>query len=63
MTKIIKNIFIFFRGEKRKTPNDFSDFFDKPSRQKVKVIRRVLREANAEQRKIVREYHESLGMK
>ncbi len=49
----------FFRGflgisdKKGSTSNDFSDFFAKPSGDKVKVIREVLREANAEQRRIM----------
>jgi len=42
----------------RQKPNDFSDFFDKSSRDKTKVIRQVLREANQEQRKVIDEYKE-----
>ncbi len=62
MTKTIKDLFTFFRGVEHTTSSDFSDFFSKKSQQKARVIRRVLHEANSEQRKLVNEYHEHLGV-
>ncbi len=35
------------------TSSDFSDFFNKSSAERTKVIRQVLREANEEQRRVV----------
>jgi len=40
--------------------SDFSVFFDKSSRDKKKIISQVLKEANAEQRKVVNEYRKQL---
>lgn len=56
MTDKIKGFFTNLRGGAPKASNDFSDFFNKPAGDKAKVIRQVLREANEEQRKVVREY-------
>ena len=55
MTNIIK-AFFGLKDQKQKevkTRNDFSEFFSKSSGDKAKVIRQVLREANAEQRKLM----------
>ena len=60
MNNVIKGFFATF-GSKEQKNNDFSDFFNKPSGDKAKVIRQVLREANEEQRKTVREYREQLS--
>lgn len=57
MTNFIKGLITTFQGKTQKN-NDFSDFFNKPAGDKAKVIRQVLREANEEQRKTVRKYHE-----
>lgn len=56
MTGKIKRFLTNVRGGMSKSSSDFSDFFNKPSSDKAEVIRQVLREANEEQRKIVREY-------
>lgn len=58
MTNLIKGFFSSFSGRDASEHNDFSAFFSKPAGDKVKVIRQVLREANAEQRKVMREYKE-----
>ena len=58
MTKIIKNFLASLNGHKTPKTNDFSEFFDKSSGHKAKVIRQVLREANEEQRKVISEYRE-----
>ena len=58
MTSIIKSFFTSSTN-KDSRPNDFSDFFNKSSGDKAKVIRKVLREANEEQRKVVGEYKKS----
>jgi len=59
MTKLIKGFFAAFgRGEVRES-NDFSTFFTKPAGDKAKVIRSVLREANEEQRKVMKTYRET----
>lgn len=52
MTSFIKGIF-GITDKRGSTSNDFSEFFSKPSVDKAKVIRQVLREANAEQRKMM----------
>jgi len=58
MTKLIQGFLATLGvGEPRRN-SDFSDFFTKPAGDKAKVIRQVLREANEEQRKVVREYRE-----
>lgn len=46
----------FFSSSTAKTgsSNDFSEFFNKTAGDKAKVIRQVLREANAEQRKVMK---------
>lgn len=59
MTSKIKSFFSNLYGGTPKVSNDFSDFFSKPSGDKAKVIRQVLREANAEQRRVVQEYRVS----
>lgn len=42
--------------------NDFSEFFtDADSKKKAKIIHEVLREANAEQKKMVDVYRERIG--
>lgn len=56
MTDIIKGFFASISGRNAHESNDFSAFFSKPAGDKVKVIRQVLREANAEQRKVMKEY-------
>ncbi len=44
-------------SESKEQKNDFSDFFIKASsKEKAKVIRQVLREANEEQRETLRKY-------
>lgn len=58
MTDIIKGFFASISGRNAHESNDFSAFFSKPSGDKVRVIRQVLREANEEQRKVMREYKE-----
>ena len=58
MITFLKNL-LFFKGLTSKNHNDFSDFFIKTnSREKARVIRQVLREANEEQRELVRKYSE-----
>lgn len=59
MTNEIKGFFGAFRSGGKKTSSDFSDFFSKSSGHKAKVIRQVLREANAEQRRVVQECRET----
>lgn len=56
MITFIKNLFL--RNEaKNSSRNDFSDFFvTAKSRDKAKLIREVLREANKEQKELVRKY-------
>lgn len=57
MITFIKNLFIH-RDSKEKESNDFSDFFvNAKSKEKAKVIRQVLREANEEQRELVKKYN------
>ena len=58
MLKLIKGFLATFGAGETKRNSDFSDFFTKPAGEKAKVIRQVLREANEEQRKVVREYRE-----
>ncbi len=59
MTDFIKGIIASLsRGADRKD-SDFSDFFTKSAGDKAKVIRQVLREANEEQRKVMKEYRET----
>lgn len=53
MTKILKNIIGSLSGHKARKSSDFSDFFNKSSAERTKVMRQVLREANEEQRKVV----------
>lgn len=60
MTELIKGIFGGLSGNKDRKSSDFSDFFSKPAADKTKVIRQVLREANEEQRKVMREYREQV---
>lgn len=60
MTNFIKGIIASFsRGAERKD-SDFSEFFTKSAGDKAKVIRQVLREANEEQRKVMKEYRETV---
>jgi len=49
MTRLINTLF----GTKHPKSNDFSEFFGKSSRDRVKVMKRVLKEANAEQRRVI----------
>ncbi len=56
MIGLIKGFFSSAPNTKVGGSNDFSDFFSKPAVDKAKVIRQVLREANAEQRKVVEAY-------
>lgn len=58
MNRIIKNLTQSLSGKEAPKSSDFSDFFDKSSGDKAKVIRQVLREANEEQRKIMIESRE-----
>jgi len=60
MNKLIKGFLSTLGGGERKKSSDFSDFFDKSAGDKAKVVRQVLREANEEQRKVMREYKEHL---
>lgn len=53
MTKLIRDVFASFGSGKDRRGSDFSDFFSKPSSDKAKLIRQVLREANAEQRRVM----------
>lgn len=56
-----KNLFVA-RRNKKPSGNDFSDFFvHAKSDEKAKVIRSVLREANTEQREMVRKYKNEMG--
>lgn len=49
----------FFKSTKKENRNDFSDFFTNTnSETKAKVIRKVLREANQEQRELVKRYEQ-----
>jgi len=58
MMIFLKNL-LFFKHPNAKNHNDFSDFFiSANSREKAKVIRQVLREANEEQRELVKKYSE-----
>jgi hypothetical protein len=59
MTPLIKSLFHPFGGNSSRKSSDFSDFFTKPSADKAKVIRQVLREANQEQRKVMETYRET----
>ena len=61
MTNLIKGLLATFGAKGHKKSNDFSEFFNKPSGDKAKVIRQVLREANEEQRKMVMKYREKLS--
>lgn len=59
MITFIKNLFMR-RDSKGKESNDFSDFFvHAKSKEKAKVIRQVLREANEEQKELVKRYSNS----
>lgn len=53
MTSFIKGFLGLGGGKAASRSNDFSEFFAKSSGDKAKVIRQVLREANAEQRKVM----------
>lgn len=62
MTNFIKNLFC--RGKEHKAPenNDFSEFFiNAKAKEKAKVIRKVLREANGEQRAMMDEYKKKIS--
>lgn len=61
MTKLIKGFLATIRVGETKRNSDFSDFFTKPAGEKAKVIRQVLREANEEQKKMVRKYREQVA--
>ena len=57
MIEFIKYFLGFNKPEERK--DDFSDFFQSASsKEKAKVIRQVLREANEEQREMVKKHKE-----
>lgn len=60
MTNLIKGFLATISGKEPRKNSDFSDFFSKPAGDKAKVIRQVLREANEEQRKVMKEYREQL---
>lgn len=62
MTKLLKGFFAVFAKKEEKKSSDFSDFFTKSSGHKAKVIRQVLREANAEQRKVIQEYRKEISI-
>ncbi|MEJ0053380.1 MAG: hypothetical protein WDN10_01450 [bacterium] len=53
MTNFIRGFFGSSGAKKGHADNDFSAFFSRSSADKVKVVRQVLREANAEQRKVM----------
>ena len=56
MIDFLRNLFAGKRSSDS-TGNDFSDFFiHAKSKEKAKVIREVLREANEEQREMVEKY-------
>lgn len=56
MISILKKIFTPKSTENKKK-NDFSEFFlHAKSKDKAKVIRRVLKEANEEQRALIKKY-------
>ena len=60
MTTFIKNLFMR-KESKEQENNDFSDFFlNAKSGEKAKVIRQVLREANEEQRELVKKYNKGI---
>jgi hypothetical protein len=56
MTTLIRGLISSLGGNSGRKSSDFSEFFDKSSGHKAKVIREVLREANKEQRKVMQEY-------
>jgi len=56
MINILKGFFTPLSGGRVEQKNDFSAFFTKSSGDKAKVIRQALREANAEQRRVMQEY-------
>ncbi len=49
----LNSLIASIRSPKVDKSNDFSDFFNKPAGAQVKVLRKVLREANEDQRKVV----------
>ena len=61
MTDLIKGFLTTLGGKGQSKSNDFSDFFNKPAADKARVIRHAMREANEEQRKMVKEYREQLS--
>ena len=60
MIKRIKGFLTSLGHNKTPKSNDFSDFFAKPAKDKAEVLRLVLHEANEEQRKVVKEYRETV---
>lgn len=61
MTKFIKNLFGIGTEPKATEKNDFSEFFaNAKSKEKAKMVRQVLREANEEQRAMMAEYKKSI---
>jgi len=60
MSKLIKGFLAVVAKKTERKSSDFSDFFTKSSGDKAKVIRQVLREANAEQKKMIETYREKL---
>lgn len=62
MTKFIKHFLGIGKGHKTPEKNDFSEFFmSAKSKEKAKVVRQVLREANEEQRAMMAEYRKSVS--
>lgn len=55
MTKYLLKILGFPTSEPKRE-DDFLDFINGKSSEKIQIIRQVLREANAEQREIMRKY-------
>ena len=52
-------LFDFLSPKKELEKDDFSEFFtDRNSREKAKLIKTVLKEANREQRELVQKYRE-----
>ena len=56
MTKTVRKFFGFGGNISVRSDDDFSKFFHKDARSRVKVMRRVLDAANAEQKETVERY-------
>lgn len=62
MTQFILRILGLSPAKEEKSKDDFGHFFTKAkSAEKVKVIRRVMREATAEQERVLKEYRERVS--